>query len=905
MPLKTERECASSCSVTPSYNSNRDDDGSDSDYESDHGEDRYDHFGKLMNIRWIGPGRTLPILAFDTKGFFEGDQNLKNVGAQNNLACKVTGDSQILREILIAHGFREVGMLQKRYNLAWTGRHTKPSYVKKMAYCHVINHFPGTEELTRKDKLYKNIIRMQETKGKEHFDFVPVSFKMPSEYRSLRSHYKKERGLYIVKPVSLSRGRGVFVIDNPKKISCIHVEGPGDYRHETRHKNIVSQYIPNPLIINGYKCDLRIYVTLTSFDPVVIYMYSEGLTRFATVKYDLTLNDLNDRCMHLTNYSINMENEQYVKNIDSNVENEGSKWSLGALLRYFKSQGIDTAAIMFSIEDVVIKTILSVEWKVGTACKRYLRHRHNCFELFGFDILLDDKYKPWLIEVNLSPSLGCDTPLDVKVKSNMLCDLLNLVGIRCYDPHMQNLGGCERRSLLTMLRNRLKNSYGHYYYRMCRDACHRAWGLRHSRQRLKTLLDLENNWASYRESEVKRNKALDLLATLSAAEVEIIQKVREEDARRGGWVRIFPTSDSWDTYNTFMDFPTTNNLVLHQRLYPERHQVMTAGRSPLAGLVTPSSSVNELFFQLTGQRKDTSEKVSKAYIENLQRIRQYETPLPIVPPNKFRHKHAHHLSTLADSNPSWSEITNTSPDFSAVPHVNKHPEKSSAVSSRWRQVNLDPESSAPVEPKKLVDQVIAGRELQRLGDQVCAPTEKNCSVTELLNNGYILSHSQARHVFTVYLLQLHKMLLMDYGDDVDQEKEDHLSHLMLLVTQFLKQCVKYMVMPLHLQLSGHFTSVTDHRIHLAKIFSKFIQLYVEETNAQKAAGDQMSNDGSTLSNDQFEQHIYKADVKELERLLTAYSEHHDPVITFLGHHLKGAECTHASDNRCQAQAIKT
>lgn len=49
----------------------------------------------------------------------------------------------------------------------------------------------------------------------------------------------------------------------------------------------------------------------------------------------------------------------------------------------------------------------------------------------------------------------------------------------------------------------------------------------------------------------------------------------------------------------------------------------------------------------------------------------------------------------------------------------------------------------------------------------------------------------------------------------------------LLVTQFLKQCVQYLVMPLHLQLSGHVTSGTDHRIHLAKILSKFIQLYVE------------------------------------------------------------------------------
>lgn len=56
--------------------------------------------------------------------------------------------------------------------------------------------------------------------------------------------------------------------------------------------------------------------------------------------------------------------------------------------------------------------------------------KDNCFELFGFDILIDDTLKPWLIEVNLSPSLGCSSPMDYEVKSNMICDLLNLVSIR-------------------------------------------------------------------------------------------------------------------------------------------------------------------------------------------------------------------------------------------------------------------------------------------------------------------------------------------------------------------------------------------------------------------------------------------------------------------------------------------
>lgn len=67
MPLKTERECASSCSVTPSYNSNRDDDGSDSDYESDHGEDRYDHLYVVLSwwcfaVYFINDEKRVPLL---------------------------------------------------------------------------------------------------------------------------------------------------------------------------------------------------------------------------------------------------------------------------------------------------------------------------------------------------------------------------------------------------------------------------------------------------------------------------------------------------------------------------------------------------------------------------------------------------------------------------------------------------------------------------------------------------------------------------------------------------------------------------------------------------------------------------------------------------------------------------
>lgn len=76
---------------------------------------------------------------------------------------------------------------------------------------------------------------------------------------------------------------------------------------------VVAKYIDRPLLIGGHKCDLRLYVCVTSIDPLLIYLYEEGLVRFATVKYDKTNKNLWNPCMHLCNYSINKYHTDYVK----------------------------------------------------------------------------------------------------------------------------------------------------------------------------------------------------------------------------------------------------------------------------------------------------------------------------------------------------------------------------------------------------------------------------------------------------------------------------------------------------------------------------------------------------------------------------------------------------------------
>lgn len=189
---------------------------------------------------------------------------------------------------------------------------------------------------------------------------------------------------------------------------------------------IVCEYIANPLLINNLKFDLRIYVAVTGVNPLRIYIYDEGLTRLATEDFTLA-NKKFDKFAHLTNFSVNKKNHKFF--IDDQQDGVGNKWSLAALRSYFDANGINYDLVKMDIEDVVVKTILSIEHKLFTAAENFLPYRNNCFELLGFDILIDDKMKVWLLEVNLSPSLACESPLDLKIKSQLIVDLFNLAGV--------------------------------------------------------------------------------------------------------------------------------------------------------------------------------------------------------------------------------------------------------------------------------------------------------------------------------------------------------------------------------------------------------------------------------------------------------------------------------------------
>jgi tubulin polyglutamylase TTLL4 len=80
------------------------------------------------------------------------------------------------------------------------------------------------------------------------------------------------------------------------------------------------------------------------------------------------------------------------------------------------------------IEEIVIKTLICAEDPIVNSTTCYLPNLYNGYELFGFDIILDSDLKPWLLEVNISPSLHSSSPLDLAVKGPMIKELFNIVG---------------------------------------------------------------------------------------------------------------------------------------------------------------------------------------------------------------------------------------------------------------------------------------------------------------------------------------------------------------------------------------------------------------------------------------------------------------------------------------------
>ncbi|XP_059742598.1 polyglutamylase complex subunit TTLL1 isoform X4 [Bos javanicus] len=322
------------------------------------------------------------------------------------MAGKVKWVTDIEKSVLI-NNFEKRGWVQvtenEDWNFYWMSVQTIRNVFSvetgyRLSDDQIVNHFPNHYELTRKDLMVKNIKRYRKELEKEgsplaekdesgkylylvvlawpeislgFFHFVPVTYMLPADYNLFVEEFRKSpSSTWIMKPCGKAQGKGIFLI------------------------NKLSQ-------IKKWSRDSK-----TS-------SYKLGFCRFCTVKYTPSTSELDNMFVHLTNVAIQKHGEDY-----NHIH--GGKWTVNNLRLYLEStRGKEVTSKLFDeIHWIIVQSLKAVA--------PVMNNDKHCFECYGYDIIIDDKLKPWLIEVNASPSLTSSTANDRILKYNLINDTLNI-----------------------------------------------------------------------------------------------------------------------------------------------------------------------------------------------------------------------------------------------------------------------------------------------------------------------------------------------------------------------------------------------------------------------------------------------------------------------------------------------
>ena len=170
----------------------------------------------------------------------------------------------------------------------------------------------------RKNLLAKNIKKMQKLFPND-YKIIPRTWLLPYEYNDLKNFVTEKRVVsMIVKPEAACQGKGIYITRRLEDIN------PAEHL-------VVQRYMRSPYLVDGYKFDLRIYVLVASIDPLKVFIYDEGMVRFATEEWDIESGTNYDNLyMHLTNYAINKENGMIIS--DNPSDDVGHKRLFSTLM---------------------------------------------------------------------------------------------------------------------------------------------------------------------------------------------------------------------------------------------------------------------------------------------------------------------------------------------------------------------------------------------------------------------------------------------------------------------------------------------------------------------------------------------------------------------------------------------
>ena len=144
----------------------------------------------------------------------------------------------------------------------------------------MINRYPNIMPLTTKS-MYSDITKLAYGLDPQGLDCIPPTFVFPGpDYNRFQAYAAAHpNATFIAKPDDGAGGDSIKLFKKIRDLPQALQSG----------KMTVQRYIDNPLLVDGLKFDLRIYVILCGFNPIHAFIADEGLARFCTVSLQILL----------------------------------------------------------------------------------------------------------------------------------------------------------------------------------------------------------------------------------------------------------------------------------------------------------------------------------------------------------------------------------------------------------------------------------------------------------------------------------------------------------------------------------------------------------------------------------------------------------------------------------------